>query len=396
VSPQVVCQLFENFLPVTGFMPATVTPTNWSVSASNLPVGSYRAVAIATDSSGHTATASDEFTVDFYASLAGTYNGLFFNPGNVAGTNAGSISFTLGDTGVVEGNLIFPVAKYPLHFGMGPTGASVGQEYGSLGTLDLTLIFDATNLSGQLSGYVTLAGEQIPMKAYRAASKLSTQTTPSPGKYDLILEPETPTNGILDGPLGDGFATVIASGNGSLAVAGTLADATPFSFSTGVFTNGVWPVFASVYKGQGMLIGWETNLPTGVCTGALFWIRGPASSTYYPNGVQEALDSVGALHVPPTAGSQYQIVLGGGSLDVPVTNIFSFNAAGAIVPAAGTLDKLTGSLLSTGVLSKGSIVNPITSQILKFSGAFVNPTQGGAGFTLDTGTQTGYFNIIQP
>jgi hypothetical protein len=292
--------------------------------------------------------------------------------------------------------LIFPVAKYPLHFGMGATGASVGQENGSLGTLDLTLIFDVTNLSGQLSGYVTLAGEQIPMMAYRAATKLSTHTTPAPGKYDLILEPEAPTNGILDGPPGDGYATVIASGGGSLAVAGTLADTTPFSFSTGVFTNGVWPVFASVYNGQGMLIGWETNLPTGVCTGALFWIRGPTSSIYYPSGVQEALDSVGALHVPPTAGAQYQIVFGGGSLDVAVTNIFSFNAAGAIVPAAGTPDKLTGSLLSTGVLSKGSIVNPITSQILKFSGAFVNPTQGGAGFTLDTGTQTGYFNIGQP
>jgi cyclophilin family peptidyl-prolyl cis-trans isomerase len=393
MAPQVVCQLFENFLPVTGFIPATVTPTNWSVTVSNLTVGSYRAVAMATDASGHTAAASDAFTLDFYASLAGTYNGLFFNPGNVAGTNAGSISFSLNNTGVVEGNLLFPVAKYPLHFGMGANGASVAGLNGSLGALDVTLIFDVTNLSGQMSGYVTLAGEQIPMMAYRATRKLSTSTAPSPGKYDLSLEPETPTNGILDGPLGDSYATVIASGGGSLAVAGTLADTTPFSFSTGVFTNGVWPLYASFDKGGGMLIGWETNLPTGVCTGALYWIRGPTNSIYYPNGVQEALNSLGAQHVAPTAGAQYQIVFGGGSLGELVTNFFSFNAAGTIVPAAGTTDKLTGSILSTGVLSKGSILNPNTSQILKFSGAFINPMLGAGGFTLDTGTQTGYFQI---
>ena len=79
-----------------------------------------------------------------------------------------------------------------------------------------------------------------------------------------------------------------------------------------------------------------------------------------------------------------------------LTNTFSFNAAGAIVPAAGTTDKLTGTLLLTGVLSKGSILNPINSQILKFSGAFVNPAQGGGGFTLDAGTNTGYFEITAP
>jgi hypothetical protein len=79
-----------------------------------------------------------------------------------------------------------------------------------------------------------------------------------------------------------------------------------------------------------------------------------------------------------------------------VTNFFLFNSAGTIVPAAGTTDKLTGSLLSTGVLSKGSILNPINSQILKFSGAFVSPSQGGGGFTLDAGTNTGYFEIMLP
>jgi hypothetical protein len=342
--------------------------------------------------------------LNFYPSIAGAYHGLFFDPGNISETNAGSISLTLNGTGVVNGNLTFPHGGYPFHFQMGATGVGTVPKNGSLGPLDLTMIFDVTDLSGQMTGFVRQGSEVTPLTAYRAASKLSTSTAPSPGKYVLSLKPETPTNGILDGPLGKSYASVIVSAGGNLAVAGTLADNTPFSLSTGVFTNGVWPLYASFDKGHGMLIGWETN-STGVCTGALFWIKSPTNGIYYPGGVQEDLNSVGAKYVPPTAGTQYQIVFGGGTLGQAwVTNVFSFNAAGRIVPAAGTTDKLTGSLLSTGVLSKGSILNPITSQILKFSGALVGPSQGGGfpvqggGFTLDTGTQTGYFeiNLVTP
>jgi hypothetical protein len=37
-------------------------------------------------------------------------------------------------------------------------------------------------------------------------------------------------------------------------------------------------------------------------------------------------------------------------------------------------------------------LNPANNQLLKLSGAFVSPSQGG-GFTLDNGTNTGYFEI---
>jgi hypothetical protein len=404
-APQVSCQVFQNYAPLTGFMPATVTATNWSVRVTNLTGGTYSAVAIATDASGRTASASDTFTVNFYPSLAGTYHGLFFAPGNITQSNAGSITFKLSSTGVVNGSLTFPVANYPLALQMGSTGSGIALLYGGLGALDLTMIFDTANFSGQMTGFVTTTNGQSPLTAYRTMTKLSGSTTPVPGKYVLSLEPVTPTNGIVDGPLGDGYAAVNVSAGGSLAVAGTMADNTPFSLSTGVFTNGVWPLYANLFKGGGMLIGWETNVASGTCAGALFWLKG-TNGIYYPDGVQEDLTSIGAKYVPPTPGTQYQIVFGGGpplgSGPPPpplVENLFSFNAAGAIVPVAGTSNHLTGSLLSTGVLSKGSILNPANNQLLKFSGVFVGPTLSGgfalqgAGFTLDTGTQTGYFEI---
>jgi cyclophilin family peptidyl-prolyl cis-trans isomerase len=393
VAPQVVCQVFEGFAPVTDYMPAIVTATNWSLLVSNLAAGTYEAVVTASDAAGHTSTALNAFTMNFYAGIAGTYHGLFLDPGNVGPTNAGSISFKLSSSGAVNGNLSFPAGNYPLRFVVGPSGAGTGEFGGVVGAVDLTMIFDLTNMTGQMTGYVTPASGAVPLTAYRAASKLTTSTAPSPGNYVLSLEPEIPTNGILDGPPGDGYAGVIVSPSGNLAVAGALADNTPFSFSTGVFTNGVWPLYASFYKGDGMLIGWETNLPTGVCTGAVFWVKGPTNSVYYPGGVQENLITVGAKHVLPKAGTNYQIVLGGGTLTSLVTNVFSFSSAGAIVPTNGAPKGLTGAVLSTGVLSKGSILNPINNQALKFSGAFISPAQGGSGFTLDTGTNTGFFEI---
>src|ERR1700722_18970815 len=247
-APQVVCQVFQNYEPMAGFLPATVTATNWSVVVSNLSLGTYEAVAIATDGSGNTTGASDIFKVNFYTSLAGTYHGLFFNPASISGTNAGSINFTLSSTGVVVGNLTFPLANYPLHLQMGTTAEGTVELNGGLGLLDLTLDFDATSFSGQMNGFVTQESGQTPLTAYRTVTKLSATTAPSPGKYVLDLEPVTPTNGIVDGPLGDSYAAVNVSAGGSLVVAGTLADNTPFSFSTGVFTNGSWPVYANLFK----------------------------------------------------------------------------------------------------------------------------------------------------
>jgi hypothetical protein len=255
------------------------------------------------------------------------------------------------------------------------------------------LFFDVTNFSGQVNGFVTVPGGLVvPLTAYRTLTKLSDETAPSPGNYVLSLQPQTNSSGTNDGPSGDSFAAVTVSANGNLAVAGTLADDSSFSQSTGVFTNGAWPFYAGFYKGNGMLIGWETNLPSGESAGALYWIKNRTNGLYYTNGLNEQLNSVGTNYHRPTPNAPYQIVFGGGTLTEPLTNMFSFNAGGAMVPTSKT-NKLTGSLvLSTGVI-KGSIVNPFNNRTLDFSGVFLGPLAGGSGFTLDADAQTGYFDI---
>jgi peptidyl-prolyl cis-trans isomerase A (cyclophilin A) len=397
VAPQVLCQVFQDNFAYTGFAPATMNGNQWTLTVSNLTIGGYNAVAMVTDAAGQTTLATERFVINFYPLIKGIYYGLFFDPANVTGTNAGTVAFALGNIGQVDGTLSFGNVSYPKHppyllyFIVGPSGSTTIQAQTTLqnpGLLpSLTFNFDLVNFTGVMNGYIALGNDVYPMTAYRAVRKLSTNTIPSPGNYVLNLESENPGSG----PPGDGFANVIASPSGSLAVAGTLADNTPFSFSTGVGTNGVWPLFASFYKGNAMLIGWETNLPSGDCSGSLYWIKAPTNGLYYTNGINEQLNSFGTNYVAPAAGVNYQIVFAGGTLATPVTNVCTFKN-GLIIPASGTTDKLMGTLSTKGVL-KGSIVNPFNNEKLPFNGAFISPAEGGAGFTLYTNKQTGYFQV---
>ena len=334
-TPQVLCQLYLNNEPLTGFVPAAVNGTSWTLPVTNLSMGVYDAVALVTDAAGNNSLASVEFLVNYFPLLAGTYHGLFFDPLAVAGTNAGTVSFTLGNNGLVDGNLTFPLHKpYLLYFQLGSTGSAFYQTPGFSSSVPIYLSFnfDFTNLTSEMTGYISQGREVCPLIAYRATSKLSTSTTPATGTYVLNLEPVMSTNEALEGPLGDSFASVVVSPSGNLAVAGTMADnSTPFSFSTGVYTNGVWPFCASFDKGNGMVIGWETNLPSGASTGTLYWSKNPKNGSYFSNGISEELSSVGAKFVSPAAGVSYQIVFGGGTLESLVTNVCSFKN-GIMVP----------------------------------------------------------------
>jgi hypothetical protein len=125
-----------------------------------------------------------------------------------------------------------------------------------------------------------------------------------------------------------------------------------------------------------MIIGWQTNTPSGACDGQLFWFKPFA-------GVATNLTSTGAAFAAPVAGAQYQMVLAGAG--TPLT--LAVNQSRQFVPKS-PLMKI--SLLPTGVLSGTIDVNQAN---LPFKGAFISPAAGGAGFILETNGQTFGFQI---
>ncbi len=388
---QVVCQLFNGTLAVTGFTPATVSGDTWELTVTNLAPGQYTARVIAIDTKGRTALAGVTFAENYYPLLAGAYRGLFFSTNALTVSNAGSVALNVSGSGAVSGALATPARNYPVAFNMGFNTALNGKFYSTGRTpISLDVSFDTTNFSGLLRGTIALNNQTVPLVAYRIAKKLSADSVLAPGRYALALQPAV----VADSPASDSFAAMNAGANGSIAVAGALADNSPFSLSTGVFTNGVWPLYSSVHGGHEFLIGWETNTSGGGSSGTLYWLKNPGKTAYYPGGVSEMLSSTGTNYSKPSVGIPYQIVFSGGTLTTPVTNDFTFSSSGAFVPGT-TVNKLHGSLVASTGAIKGSIAHPDTNATLDFEGIFLDPPTGGAGFTLDANGQTGSF-VIAP
>ncbi len=118
-SPQVIFQLFTGVEPVGGTQYATVTGTTWSIPMSGLKEGSYTAVAIASDSAGRQTLITENFKVNVYSTILGTYYGVFFNTNSITPTNAGF--FQIEPEQLRAGEWIVAVSVYYLHIARVPT-----------------------------------------------------------------------------------------------------------------------------------------------------------------------------------------------------------------------------------------------------------------------------------
>jgi len=398
-SAQITCQIFSANSGLE-FGPLTTTGTKtWSVIVTNLPPDNYEVEAVATYGSGESSAISEKFSVLDFKKVEGTYSGLFICTNTtVTSSNSGFFTFTVGASGAFSGKMLFPAYK-PV-----PINASFYAN-GSLGfTLDfpgnfvyVDLYLDLTNGTDELTGSVfSDANSWIsPLVCYRAATKLSTKTTPATGKYILSLDP-------TNWPNTNGYASLSVGSGGVLTLSGALPDGASFSESARVSTNGVWPLYVipTGYKTNGMLMGWmgwETNLASGSSSGQLYWHKDANIGTYYTNGVNTNVNSTGTNYVGP-ATNNYSIVFQGGTMGAPVTNDLKVTRAGGqfVVSKPAPADKLAISLSASGVLT-GHFVSANADKPLQFYGAYFGPSQDkhGSGFILDGGGQTGYF-LLEP
>jgi cyclophilin family peptidyl-prolyl cis-trans isomerase len=385
---QITCQISSLSTGLAVGLPLTTSGTKtWSVAVSNLPPDDYLVQAVGTNARGFSTVISEAFAVLAFKGVAGTYNGLFLcTTEPVASTNSGLITLTLADSGSFSAKLCFPayapvpIASYFFADGVMYFPYQVFQD----NPLRINMLLDLTNGTETMTGTISSRTWSSQIVLNRAATKLSTHTTPATGKYVLSLDP-------ANWPNTNGYASLSVSAGGSLALSGALPDGAAFSQSAKVSTNGVWPLYAipSGYKTNGMFLGWETNLASGYSSGPLYWSKASNVGTYYTSGVDVNVNSTGTNYISPAAGN-YSIVFQGGTITVPVTNQLTVARAGAQFKPASSNDKLAISLSAAGVLT-GHFVNPNGNKTLQFKGAFLGQSQGGSGFILDGGTQTGQF-----
>jgi cyclophilin family peptidyl-prolyl cis-trans isomerase len=343
------------------------------------------------------------FATNYFPKVAGTYDGLFIPPyTNAAPTNSGYFTMTVSSTGVASIKLSFPGKSVSYNLtGMLPYFCSVDAELPGLDGNELILEFgiDVTNLAGSLTGYVyDYNGSWYGgLTAYKVATGLTAHSAVPPGRYTMTLPGFHTTN--ASEPGGDGVATYSISAAGAVAVSGSLADATAFTQSTGVSSNGIWPLYVPLYPGagsvhEGVLIGWQTNGQATSFLGLSQWLK-PAvaakAGTYYDSGFDVELPTQTAAYVEPVAGKHYQITFSGATLSGTQTNTLTVSSAHLFTADAGQSNLKVTLTPATGAIT-GQFMTT-NNVIKKITGVFLNPTSGGSGYFLDTNGQSGYFEL---
>ena len=248
--------------------------------------------------------------------------------------------------------------------------------------MGLTLQIDLAD-PDVITGRITDPGNWTAnVRANRATPKGS--ASPSAGSYTLIIPG---TNG--SAPAGDGYGAVSVASTGKLKLTGSLADATKLAQSSVASANGQWPLYVSLYGGQGQLLGWLTFTNGGV-EGDLNWIKNPMSSAkFYPGGFDFDTHAIGSIYhstaTPLIDFSSGVLILSGANLPDPVTNVVTVSGNKA------TGANVTLSLSASKGTFKGTFVNPPGKSKIPFSGVFLQNRDSGFGYFLGTGVSGSVF-----
>ncbi len=319
-----------------------------------------------------------------WSTYDGPYSGLILS-GTPAGINSGILSIRVNDAGLFIGNVIMDGVKYPI---LGGFPASNSTEISifrkNLPPLIVTLNLDGSVSPPQVTGSVTAGPWTGDISAELSPVDSASNPSPRAGLYTVALYSSTESVAI---PAGTGYATISISAAGVARVIGTLADGTPISASATISPDGTLPVYAALYRKQGVLIGtleFESATSVGEIGGTLDWLRPPTSGTgEFAAGFSTLLQVAGSSY-DRSAGlsaTQGMITFAGGNLSASFSQAFSINGAGKIIIGHTNPHSVTVTLdQKTGVFS-GTFIDARKTR--RFHGVILQEQLAGAGVFVD-------------
>jgi hypothetical protein len=334
------------------------------------------------------------FVPNPFIPIKGIYNGLFTNIADaVHPATAGFLTLTLKDSGAYSGRISLDGARHSIS-GFFNLSGRADKTVLRRGKPSLNLILQL-EMDGRLTGTIMQSNVTSALEAELAQST----TNSSKMKYTLLIPPGTDP-ATEPGGYGSGCASIDLKGK--LQFKSVLGDGTRASQKTAVSQTGRWPLFVSLYRNKGVLLGWATftNTPESDIEGNVTWVRLPgATGRFYTNGFSPISGAlIGSTYVAPPRGMPVlnwingSIEFSGGNLIAPLTNDIAVATNNKVVITS--TNKATLSIaLASGLLS-GSFVNPDTGKSSSMKGALLQKQQWGAGVFLGT-NQTGFF-MIQP
>jgi peptidyl-prolyl cis-trans isomerase A (cyclophilin A) len=327
-----------------------------------------------------------------YVPTKTSYNGLFAVADPTAPPVAGSLTLNTTATTKFTGSMLLGSARYSFTGAFDSVGsATVTAGAGKPNPLYLTLHVDAATET--LTGTVSNASWVADLKAYAAVFNARTNpATAYAGKYTLVL----PGSDMPGQPAGDGFASVTVDLNGKAKVTGSLADGSVLNQSISISRDGHWPLYASLYVGNGSISGWmtysngsnQTLVVEHAPSGSLRWRKSPLStSKLYPGGFDMQVSAIGSQYTAPSAVTPQVMTamlmaFSGGNLTNSFTNTASLTGSYKVQNTSSNSMVATFTL-PTG-LFKGTVKAPGTTRSIPFKGAFLQNQGSGYGFFLGT------------
>ena len=206
--------------------------------------------------------------------LAGTYTGLFYDTNDPSDiTDAGHITLKVASSGSYTASVFLANINVPAPFSgqlMLPPDGSIASMVGKI-TLNkvetynfLVQIPTDTNLAGPVAGVMsgavnkssTGAGGPAPTSATVEGWLAMYNPGIVAGHYNAVIGPAS--DDPSKAPGGYGFASATVGTNASVALVLHLADGVSpaISLSSTVAGNGASPLYASLYGGKGVIMGW--------------------------------------------------------------------------------------------------------------------------------------------
>ncbi len=354
-----------------------------------------------------TIESSSKFINQTFASVKGTYNGLFYDTNEPSSANSGFFTFTLSPSGAFSGRLLMGPASYTFS-GSGTNkfktsgAARATAKHGNQSlTVNLQLVDTADGTTGQVQGDVNGGTWDAPLLGDLKPVWTAKHPSPYAGRYTMVL-----TNGGTNSvPGGDSYGSLTVSKLGVLSVAGKLADGNAFSQSVPIAQDGFWPFYTYVAGGGDFLLGWiafqssdsgwaalQGSEATGVAIGEtnLFWSKAPSfKARYYPAGFTNTYNLAGSSYVFPGKNSSGLaltnpvVILSGDGL-VGMTNPVVYNGK-----LMYTNSYLTLSINPTLGTFTGRLQYPGDGTSIRMDGVVLQNQYGAFGFFPGINNETG-------
>jgi len=338
-------------------------------------------------------TLTADFETNIYIAAHGAYNGLFMVSNSVAAVTedtAGMLSgLVVRTNGDYSGKLLFQGASYSVAGAFDGFGKATNKLPPARNPvwLVMTLSTNPPSISGSVFNTNTNNGTwTASLQADRATNAL-----PS-AQYTMLIPPDTNNEPPNTSPGGDGYALITnyagTAGNPAAATAkitGALADGAAFSQTVPVSQTGLVPIYANLYSGKGLLLGWvnlDLTNTDAVGVSGLTWIHPARSTGLYQKGFTNVLltnQILLSLWTNLPENSALTNLTNLSLLDtINATNGESF----AVTTTAG--GKVAGTSVSGSITPKTGLLKVTigsgASKVTGYGAILLNPTNGGGNY----------------